>query len=227
MVESEEILEKTLEFKNVTLVRGAAMTKFISGLKHCHVPGLHSYVLRDRISDSEGMLRVFHNTGSSMLSLYDSVGEYMLAPHNHRQDITIYAIHGEITNVTFEVIHRSHHRDRHEYTFKSAIQGGDLSLDFIDTVEMKIQNIQVLHPADDGLRIPCADVHTVVAAPHTAWLVVEGAIAPLKHRPWCYTVGFKHGFDSDGLYRPMDQEELLGMRDLAHMASWRLAGISQ
>ncbi len=182
---------------------------FISGLLNCHKHGLHSYVLRDRLDDDHGMVRVFHNTGDSMGSLMDG-DQFSIAPHNHRQDIMLYSVLGHVLNVSFAVDRVIHTRDFTEYKFSSAIADGDMGIHPVSTVDLKVSDIRPLTSA--GTFLACSAVHTVIAPPGSAWLVVEGSLAPPKHRSLCYG-DHRLKFDQKGLYLPMPTYEL-------EMAEW-------
>lgn len=183
---------------------GGSMT-FLSGLRNCHIHGLNSYVIRERVSDTVGMLRIFHNTGHRLRSLTGDQ-DYRLAPHNHRQDITLYGLFGSAANVALDVDRLPHRGTQFEYVFGSALQSGEFTLDFKDTVGLFVKDAQPLPKC--GLKIPATEVHTVVAAPDSAWLVAEGTLAPATHHSLCYSKRHDFKLKNDGLYVPMTAEEL-------------------
>lgn len=178
----------------------------LSGLGHCHVPGLHSYVIRERISNAHGMLRIFHNTGDSLVSLVGPNGEFRLAPHNHRQDIRLFRIFGSAVNIDFSIDRLIHGKQQREWAFGSALLEGEVALSWLNTVDLRVSNATLI--PDDGLLLTCDQVHTVVAPKESAWLVVEGPLAPAKQKSLCYSLQTDFQLDSTGLYVPMTGTEL-------------------
>lgn len=181
--------------------------RFISGFLNCHLPELHSYVIRERVSDCSGMIRIFHNTGSSMSSLVKEDGDYRVAPHNHQQDIRLFMLSGSVVNVNFEVHNYAPgRRSTFEYWFGSALKSGEFSIHFHDMAEMFIDDISTI--PESGIVLNSKQVHTVVAAPGSAWLVAEGQIAPAKQRSVCYSKKPNLKLNSAGLYIPMSPLDL-------------------
>lgn len=179
---------------------------FKSGLRHCHVRDLFSYVIRDRISPAEGMIRVFHNTGESLSSLVGTQGEFMLAPHNHRQDITLLRIAGSPVNVDFSIDRLVHGKQQREWRFVSALLTGEFSLEWSNTVDLRVSNAALI--PDSGVYLSAEQVHTVIAPPGSAWMVIEGQIATPSHRSLCYSLRPGLVLNSNGLYLPMEEVEL-------------------
>ncbi len=184
--------------------------KFISGLRNCHLPGVDSLVLRDRISPSQGMIRLFYNSSSKeMKNLKQDDGRYVLAPHNHRQDISLYRVSGNPVNINFFVDRRSHDHYHIEMKFGSAITDGKLRTDYRDCVDLYLQDANVV-PGREGMALPYQQVHTMLSSPGDSWLVVEGQVAPEGTIPYCYSPT-KNGlleFDQSGLYQTMTEFEL-------------------
>lgn len=198
------------------------MSGFISGLRNCHIQGVNSYVLRDRISPSEGMIRVFHCEGARLSALY-TADDFSIAPHNHRQDITLYHLYGNVANVSFG--DSSEDGEVHEYLVGSALLGGQFSLE--RTVKsgggLALPVEQVTAIPRSGLFLTVNDVHTIVASPASAWLVIEGQQAPETHQSLCYSTKWNLQLKSDGLYIPMSENELCGYGHVLAAANSLLA----
>lgn len=193
---------------------------FISGRQNCHLKGLNSYVIRDRVSPSSGMVRVFHNTGDCVPSLLDWEGRYWLAPHNHRQDITLSALTGRAYNVSFAWDSRAQSKTSLEWIFRSEILGEGLAAHWHDAGELRMINVE---PILDGLFIGASEIHTVIAEPGAAWLVREGQVAPVGHKSLCYSTHSPFVLSLDGLYSPLDRDELrAAYYDLAGQSQGRL-----
>lgn len=182
--------------------------KFLSGIRNCHLHGVDSLVLRDRISPHQGMVRVFYNRESvDMEKLKQSNGLYTLAPHNHRQDITLYRMAGAPVNINFDVDRRSHDHYHIEMKFGSAIKDDKLGTDYRDCVDLYLKDARIV--PTHGLFLPWQNVHTMLSKPGDAWLVVEGTTAP--EGPTLLYSPTKNGlleFDQQGLYQTMTQDEL-------------------
>lgn len=182
------------------------MTHFISGLKNCHLPGVNSYVLKDRVSPSIGMTRIFHCTGSSMKSLVKEDGSYRLAPHNHRQDIALYAIRGVAYNVSFDWEDNGYPGPNYQWDFSSEIVDGNIGASVSSTGTLTISDIAPITEA--GLFLPSSQIHTVIAPAGSAWLVQEGPMAPTGHVSRCYSINPNLDLQRSGMYLPMDDLEL-------------------
>lgn len=183
---------------------GDVLTKFISGLKDCHLPGLHSYVLQDRMNDANGMIRIFHNTGKAMATLTDADGSFRLAPHNHRQDIALFRIFGFAMNVNFSFDARLSGHYGYEYVFDSQLVDGKMGVHFHALGDLDITDIAPITTA--GISLPATQVHTVVAEPDSAWLVMEGKTA--NDVSLCYSKKNDFTLNSEGLYTPLDEAAL-------------------
>lgn len=187
---------------------------FISGLRHCHVPDVHSYVISDRISPEVGMVRVFHCVGESLSALTSRNGDFSLAPHNHRQDIRLIHIGGSVMNVSMAIDRRRHGRDQYEYGFKSELSDDGMGVQFKDTVFLNVAQILALQSHD--VTLAAADVHTVVAAPQSAWVVIEGKASTKPSL--CYSNRNDLTLSSDGLYIRMSPAHLDGVQWIYEMA---------
>jgi hypothetical protein len=192
---------------------------FISGLRNCHLKGIDSLVLSSRESQECGMARVFFNRDCpDMANLHGSDGSYILAPHNHRQDIALYGLWGSATNVSFKVDRRTHDRYHTEFRFGSAIVDGKITAEYKDCVDLYLQDAAIIPRT--GLSMSCRAVHTVLSTVGSAWLVVEGHTAPEGSESLCYSPA-KNGvlvFDQAGLYQEMTPVECASMPRLYYDA---------
>lgn len=170
------------------------------------MPDLHSYVIRERIDPEHGMIRVFHNTGDSMACLVGPTGEFNVAPHSHRQDITLVRIAGNALNVDFSIDRLVHGKQQREWVFGSALLGGEFSIEWRNTVDLRVSNVCPI--PDAGMHLASDRVHTVIAPPDSAWLVIEGKTAHARQRSLCYSLRGDFQLQSAGLYVPMSESEV-------------------
>ena len=183
--------------------------KFISGLADCHLPGLYSFVVSERTSPSVGMRRVFYAGADCRMDLWDGA-DFRLKPHNHRQDIRLTLLFGEAKNVTIKVGHGKGPHRLWCYRFGSALLNREFSLERMHHEDAGVSEEPI---TAEGLPLHWSIVHTVVAAPRTAWLVEEFDLAPEgTERLW--SVNHNLTLSSAGLYRKMDRFELDGMERL-------------
>lgn len=185
---------------------------FISGRKNCHLEGLNSYVISERRNSQEGMIRVFHNTGNCLPVLTHD-GKFTLAPHNHRQDITLSILKGSAYNVNFRFDSRAPEKHFWEWEFYSQIVDGEIAAHYSNTGDLRVTNIE---PILNGLYLPASQIHTVVATPGSAWLVCEGALAKPGSKSLCYS---RHGafkLSLGNLYSVLPEAEL--------RSAWKLLG---
>lgn len=148
------------------------------------------------------MIRVFHNRAcKQMESLYLLDGNYSIAPHNHRQDITLYALRGDVCNLSFKVDRRSHDREHTEFRFGSAIVDGKIEAHYRDCVDLYLDSANII--GFSGLFLSWQEVHTVLSSPGAAWAVVEGEEAPESAISLCYSRKNRLAFDQTDLYQPI------------------------
>jgi hypothetical protein len=199
--------------------------RFISGRENCHIRGLNSYVIRDRVSDTEGMIRVFHCTGDCLPALSVN-GEFCLAAHNHRQDITLSLLQGSSYNVDFEWDSRAPEKKFYEWRFYSQIVDGNIEAHYSNTGDLRIRQITPIPPRFyHGLFLRSTQIHTVVATVGSAWLIREGSLAPPEQKSLCYTMGGDFKLSSEGLYRDLSIEELrAAWEELGYMAEMAAGG---
>jgi|ERR1700722_3651640 len=186
------------------------MLRFISGRKNCHLKGLNSYVIRDRISDQIGMRRVFHNTGDALPELIRG-GVFCIAPHNHRQDISLTLLHGAVLNVDYSFDSRAADRQFFEWKFRSAIVDGEMATAYHNTGDLRVVNVQPLSRSH-ALFLHSAAIHGIIASPGASWLIEEGALAPATQLNLCYSRNSDFHLSQDDLYGPMTPEEVGAIR---------------
>lgn len=186
------------------LQKESVFKMFISGRKNCHLKGLNSYVIRDRLSRKEGMIRVFHNIENCLPSLVKD-GKFCLAPHNHRQDITLSMLTGSAYNVNFTYDNRAPEKHFWEWSFYSQIVDGEIAAHFHGTGDLRVSDVT---PIKSGIFLPSSQIHTVVAEPGSAWLVREGLTSPEKQENLCYSRHVDFKLSQDELYSELSHEEL-------------------
>ena len=183
---------------------------FLSGIRNCHVPGVYSLVIQNRQSTNDGMLRIFYTGPESQISSIDRDGDFAVMPHNHRQDLTLYKLFGSVKNARLSLHHG--HDGVHEYVFESQILSGELALKYSRPVTTGQFEIEPMHT--DGIHMNWAALHTVTADPISAWLVEEGRLAPEEFVSVCYSRSPKKEISMEGLYEPMNGDQLDYFRDL-------------
>ncbi len=186
--------------------------KFLSGLADCHLPGLYSLVLSERVSPEVGMRRVFYASQICRMDLWDGA-DFRLKPHNHRQNIKLTLLFGKAANVDVKLSEVHQWRGEfavYEYGFRSALLNGEFS---VERIRMHAASLKMRDLTERPLYLHWSNIHTVVAAPRSAWLVEECALAP-EGMERCYSVSHRLSLSSDGLYRKMDRAELDQMEEL-------------
>jgi hypothetical protein len=198
----------------------------VSGLANCHLPGIYSLVLQPRKDSKDGMLRVFYTSAEAKLNILEDDNDFMVMPHNHRQDITLYRLFGKATNMRLSFAggpmkdrHGEPWRGVHEYAFGSALLGGKFTLNY-RREDFAIFICQEL--SERPFYLKWSDVHTIVAEPNSAWVVKEGDLAPEPYVSLSYSRQMNKQLKSEGLYRKMGPNELLTLSRA--LASWGLAG---
>lgn len=187
-------------------------TGIISGLANCHVLGLYSYVLKPRESDTDGMWRIFFAPKSceSLNGLWKEDGsDFRLLPHNHRQDISLHGLFGSAVNVSIRKMFSGlpGRGILHRYGFGSALLDGSFSLHPCGSIWLPDLNDRSVICAS-GVHLHWSDTHTVIADSASAWLVIEGAIAPAGSKSFCYSRREDLRLSGDGLYVPIPANEL-------------------
>lgn len=185
------------------------LPRFISGLANCHVKGLYSLVISDRVNDDIGMKRVFYCSIGCDMSLWSGAWltkdgyDFRIKPHNHKQDVRLKRFFGDVENVMLKPTDGEHHLTVYEYAFCSALLNGKFELARVMTPSKVLRTSAPLEQLD----MRWDEVHTVVAKPHSAWLVEEGKLAPPNmQRLWSTQPDLK--LSEEGLYVPLARKEL-------------------
>lgn len=174
----------------------------ISGLANCHLPGIYSLVFAERVSEAEGMVRVFAVPDTDVLyGVYRLEGppEFAVLPHNHRQDITLTLLKGKASNVKFFI--GDGRSKAWEYRFGSALLNGEFTLERVRQVDY----IFVEVPLDGYMS--ASEVHTVMASQGAAWVVEEGQRV-VRPPSLCYSHEPHKKLDNTGLYVKLTDEKL-------------------
>lgn len=179
----------------------------ISGLANCHLPGIYSLVLKPRQDSRDGMLRVFYTSKEAKLNVLEDDNDFMVMPHNHRQDIMLYRLFGKVTNMQLFLAGAVPEDAKavHEYSFGSALLGGEFTLNY-RRPDWGIYRREEI--TERGFYLKWSDVHTVIAEPESAWVVKEGDLAPEPYVSLSYSRQPNKKLTSEGLYRKMGAEEL-------------------
>lgn len=188
---------------------------FLSGLRNCHLHGLHSFVIANRTSPAFGMTRVYYAEDRMLLWDRDH-GDFNVKPHNHRQKIRMIKIFGDVTNWEFANIPPNGDQSRglkvYRYRFGSALLNGKFELgaptDYV--LEYTPRKLQ----ADEPILLPSVYTHTVTAAPGSAWMIQEYEEAPKDQGLYCFSTTPKLELNSAGLYIPMTAREVVRYEEL-------------
>lgn len=178
--------------------------KFQSGLANCHLPGLYSLVISPRDSPWVGMKRIFYAGVDCRMDLWDGA-DFRLKPHNHRQDIRLTLLFGSAVNVGLRFGAGEIHTFK--YKFTSALLQGQFGLERMEDQWCSLRETPL---SSTPLFLSWSDVHTVTAAPRSAWLVEELDLAP-DGMDRCYSVSHRLSLSSAGLYEPMSYTQLAAM----------------
>jgi hypothetical protein len=185
------------------------MSRFLSGLANCHLPGLYSLVLSERQNSNIGMRRVFYVGKDCKMDLWEGA-DFRLKPHNHRQSIRLKLLRGDAQNISINVGFGT--LRLWCYRFGSALLDGSFTLErmFYENAHTVARRIP-----EDGLYLHWNEVHTVTAEPGAAWLVEELELAP-PDTARCWSVSDHLQLSNDGLYRPMIAEEIAEIEELIY-----------
>lgn len=185
------------------------MSRFISGLANCHLPGLYSLVLSERESPQIGMRRVFYAGPDCKMDLWDGA-DFRLKPHNHRQSVRLKLIKGEAQNVSLVIGFGS--MRLWCYRFRSALIEGSFTLERMYYENAHLSSCPI---TKDGLYLHWSEIHTVTALPGAAWVVEELDLAP-KDTARCWSVSDHLEMSSDGLYCPMESGEIAEVEEMIY-----------
>lgn len=176
----------------------------LTGIRDCHVKGLHSIVL----NQGQFLDRVYITTEEHALHHNFTLNADMtLGVHAHNTGIVINQLYGRMTNMEYldsplgmtygAMLHEVGH-----YWFESKIRGGEGKLHFLGMAHLWEHTQTELHPAQ-VLRLDADQLHTVAVAEgqRAAWLIRE--FLPNRINPqYCYTRN--PNFQSQEIYQPMD-----------------------
>lgn len=181
--------------------------KFISGLRNCHLPELYSLVLQERKSTINGMNRVFYAAAglgdqACNMQLWDGA-DFRLKPHNHRQNIRLTPLFGDVIQVKFTLSDSHGDFFLYKYKYEPALGSEQFKLERMEYTKAKFS----LEPLVKPINMHWSDLHTIVAQPGSAWLVEEGWLAP-EGMQRIYSTSHRLELSNEGLYIPMTSYEL-------------------
>lgn len=225
----EEILQKLkrgdgvsdIHKKALELIQfGLNLGEFERSVGNCHTEGVDSIVLFDRSPLRDGMIRFyFARAGSHHLDqLYDTVGNYTVGIHNHRYNIGIVPLFGEIVNVSTAKATRltdSRNQLLYEYQFSSALKKEGLGTALMSPQMMSPHEEIPLAPGQLHL-MRSEDLHTIVVKdkpglPGAAWMVIEGAHQPTT--PLIYSPRPDLQISTGGLYLPISRPKAISIAE--------------
>jgi len=192
------------------IVAKMATGKLLSGIANCHVVGVNSYVIQERVNSSQGMVRIFHATGGhSLATMFGSDCDFSLLPHNHRQDIELILLYGQVEHFVFCIKPASSYAlPVYEMRFSPVLLGGDGEFRSLGASRISAplaSDMQV----GSVVPVPYQTVHGMrVRSKSAAWAVREKAEAPKGWDPSCYSMLASKTAPKDGFYVPLSQPEL-------------------
>lgn len=201
----------------------------LSGIKNCHVEGLHSIMLNDaegnrmRLYFSEPESQLIYNNisaGESRSTVdadgYAAVDSRALASylpsmtlgvHGHRTEVRLVGVLGRARNHSVRISQmRSGTRGMRKYNYESAIDGqGSITptAEFFNVVSSKTT---VLSAGVEVLMAP-EDLHTISTAAEPgdcAWMVFERGERAADTGSHFYSYNLSAEVQQTGLYQPMD-----------------------
>lgn len=180
-------------------------------LYNCHTPGVDSIVLNYSPYEPIKMTRMFVAWPSQKLwQLLQPDGSYTVAVHNHRYDIRLTCLTGQIINYEIYVkplgIQSFAPRPIFEHTFQSGINGELHISDNPRLMTIAQEHYQALSSGQDVL-MRAEQLHTVIVPPRhrpVAWLVHEGQD---RIDPLLYSAVPNPSIETDGLYEKMSTED--------------------
>lgn len=181
----------------------------MTGLWNCHAIGLHSIVL---YQNGDMLRRMFFTTKDHELHRNWSYSNPSIAFHPHRFDITLIPITKNATNVildTTEVPRENNGCTVAKWRYKSQLISGEGS--FWKERDVSLKSMAIKHWPMNVPRYMSADVVHSVFVPKSeeaAWIVEEGRPYPDQYENIAYSNADLSSWSSDGLYQPMDEEEI-------------------
>lgn len=208
-----------------------AGTSKASGLRNCHVKGLHSIMLHN---EPENRIRLFAT--DSTHELWRNMPGYgmSLAFHPHHCDVTLVAVDGAVFNRSMTLLSDGQEaRDFGKATppaltmckYQSAIGEGRGRLVPTEvTTRRYLTGCTAVHRFSEGLFMPARQMHSIYVGKYerVAWLVIEGKEDP-AYESVCYTDN--PVFDTKGdkdMYSKMSELEMIEM--LTSVQLWRMNG---
>lgn len=174
--------------------------------KHCHAKNLSSIVVKN---DNGRLLRAFlawpgHELGRNYLG-----GELTVGIHDHRYDLSLKLIHGDVRSTQYQVANGG--VVVHEWSFKSGGASGP-------PVATKVRNTRIDHAwnrwlnSDGWFNLDAFELHTVDCRNLAAWWVREGEHQQDVTRLFttCDTI------DTTGLYQPFASRDEV----IEHVEEW-------
>lgn len=189
----------------------------LSGIRDCHVRGLHSVVLR--VSPSGFLTRIYLADSNHELHHNERPNPKMtLGIHGHRTGIRITGLVGQMDNVLYQDTPSDFQAYQIEKcTFDSKIKGGEGALQRGPITSLWQTGVVNRITPWSRTWMNASELHTVYvrANQQAAWLIEEYE-ADRPHDPSCYTMNPE--YCSNGIYTPMRHEESLGvLRDFGYI----------
>lgn len=182
--------------------------QIISGLRNCHKYGLTSIVLRPRLNDREGMVRVFYAEKGHTMGSFIEGADFTLLPHNHRQAISLELLWGDVFNYKFinNPATKSYGLPTYKYEFSSAIADDQIGVKKLGESRLYLDTITKFPESPDKIVLPGPVIHTVEVRSETAaWIVCEWDINPEPSYCWSFKEHLK--LDAHDLYVPLTEPQ--------------------
>lgn len=198
----------------ISLAERADESTILKSRKHCHAKHVSSIVLEE---EDGQLFRAFLAWPGHCLDTNSPGGNLTVGIHDHRYDITLSLIHGDVTNVAYS-------RDPGEgchwltkWLFQSGVKNGTPKFEQVGGDYIRETSRETLR-AGDWLLLHADTLHGIECSGACAWFVSEGA--EKKTETTLYTNG---QIDASGLY------ESFGSRDdvVSHVREWARLAVAQ
>lgn len=176
-------------------------------LLNCHCIGLHSIMLLEAPGKT---IRLYITEENHQLykNGMDYINEQSIAYHPHHCNLTIHCVYGSLVNITVQESHNDNAPLFNKYLYKSEISDGEMK--FHPQGEARIEHLGFKTVGKgESITMKAKDIHTVFCSKGTinAWLVYEGK-EDETYNPICYTKKDLNNESSEGLYIPMNENQI-------------------
>lgn len=206
----------------------------LTGIRNCHIPGLHSIMLHDQegnrvrlyVTQNIDTYANYVRTNQSMInddSDFDDeqeleneravVHRHMnLGFHGHRTEVRLHALTGMLHNITAQVEELNDNNELRgnlrRYSYISPIVDPVNSGIFIQQGRFRVVDTEIKELTQDkSLILPASTLHTVHCDNNTSWLVYERGASSSETVSEFYSYNLNVLPPSSEMYQPMSSDE--------------------